>query len=522
MKNINSSFIVCGSLSLIGVALSTFTPIPLPIAVVLELGPLAWYFSRLLQIARHDSIGQTAVDSVYYFGFLITIFSLAASVFHVWLNGVGNNVESLIAHFGVGLLATGLALAFRMWLTAVSEQLNKKDLDETIEGYIRRVDDVVAKVEMSAASFEGLSTSLQQHTEKVVLHASNCFESAMAESTKIFREKLDVLMREGTSAAQLFSNTIKELSTAEHVVSFDKNMITLTTGFKTVINQLSISGKELGENAQRTTAKALNDTVSIYSKNLEELTAQNREAMNEVLAGVDDLDFADDAAIVREHMQSLSTTVNNINKKFGAIEEKIELAVVRQSAETIRLVIDGFSSEFKRITTSIEDESLNRIQAILANIAKTTTDAIHISRESATKQFTKDLAITATEIGTIADLISSRKMAEQFTKLADATEEAHLALSDSADEFAIAVKEMQQLEIRIAAINPVLNLDSARANVADFSAALQECRLTMRQKAHEVTAANPEEPNEDGTARIGSHIGVGRTILTQPQISGVK
>ena len=90
MNKINSSFIVCGVLSLIGVALSTFTPISLPIAVFVELAPLGWYFSRLLRVARHDTLGQTAIDSIYYFGFLITIFSLAASVFHVWLHGVGN------------------------------------------------------------------------------------------------------------------------------------------------------------------------------------------------------------------------------------------------------------------------------------------------------------------------------------------------------------------------------------------------------------------------------------------------
>ncbi|MDB5791210.1 MAG: hypothetical protein JWQ80_1234 [Massilia sp.] len=455
MKSINYHFIVSGIASLSAVVLATFAALPLPLAATLELLPLAWYFSRLLREARQDgSLGQSAVDSIYYFGFLITIFSLAASVFRVWMHGIGQDIGALIAHFGVGLLATGLALAFRMWLTAITEQLGKKDLDETIEAYIRRIDDVVTKVEMSAASFEGLSCSLQERTEKVVCGAARSFETTAREMTQTFRDNLELITRDATGAIQLFSTTVKEVSMAEHVVTFDRNLGALTTGLHGFANEMKLFGRKLAEDAHKSTMVALDRTVTAHGEGLTKLTTRSTEAMNDILDGIEEIDFADDAAIVREHMQALSTTVNNITKKFGMLETKIEQAAVTQSAETARLVVERFASDFKGISAMIENEALERVQSILKNIAAETEKTMSAAAKTGSAEMIEKMNGVAAAIAQVSEDIRRAKVGEQVTGLADAAEDAQTALSDSADEFRAVAAEMKKLEARILAINP--------------------------------------------------------------------
>lgn len=455
MKSINYHFIVSGIASLSAVVLATFTALPLPLAATLELLPLAWYFSRLLREAREDrSLGQSAIDSVYYFGFLITIFSLAASVFRVWLHGIGQDIGALIAHFGVGLLATGLALAFRMWLTAVTEQLGKKDLEETIETYIRRIDDVVVKVEMSAASFEGLSDSLQERTESVIDEATSSFEASAREMTQTFRVNLESISRDATGAIQLFSTTIKEVATAEHIVTFDRNLSAVTAGLQSFANEMQGFARKTAEDAHRSTMLALDKTVAAHSAGLTKLTVQSSEAMDDILEGIEKIDFVDDAAIVREHMQALSTTVNNITKKFGMLEAKIEQAAVTQSAETARLVVDSFARDFKGISAMVENEALERVQSILKNIAAETDNAMRNAAGTGSAEMIDKMNTVAAAIAQVSDDIRDAKVGVQVTGLADAAENAQVALSDSAAEFRAVVTEMKKLEARLLAIAP--------------------------------------------------------------------
>lgn len=479
MKSINFHFIASGLASLIAVGLATFTSLPLPLAILLELGPLGWYFLRLLREARQESLGQTAIDSIYYFGFLITIFSLAASVFRVWIYGIGQDIGALIAHFGVGLLATGLALAFRMCLTAITENLGKKDLDETIEAYIRRVDDVVVKVEISAASFEGLAHSLQERTESVVSQAASSFEETMDSAAQTFRDNLSLISKDATDAIQLFSATVKNISLSEHVVAFDRDMLALTAGMRGFASEMSVFGQRLAEDAHKATMVALANTVAAHSDGLTKITAQSKRAMDDILDGVDDLDFTDDAAIIREHMQALSTTVNNITKKFASLESKIEHAAVHQSAETVRLVVDGFSKEFSGISTTIEKEALKGIQTILKNISVETEKTITSVSKTAGDHIANEMIYVSTTIAQVSENIKRVNLIDQVAGLAVAVEDAQSALSDSAIEFHAVVNEMKKLEIRISSINPVFVMHEAQSSVNSLIATIRDCETNV-------------------------------------------
>jgi hypothetical protein len=340
-----------------------------------------------------------------------------------------------------------------MWLTALTEQLGKKDLDETIETYIRRIDDIVAKVEMSAASFEGLSRSLQERTESVVGGAVSAFETTTREMTQTFRDNLELITRDATGAIQLFSTTVKEVSMADHVVTFDRNLGTLTAGLHSFANEMKVFGRKLAEDAHKSTMLALDKTIAAHGDGLAKLTARSTEAMNDILDGIEEIDFADDAAIVREQMQALSTTVNNITKKFGMLEIKIEQAAVTQSAETARLVVEGFARDFKGISAMVENEALERVQSILKNIAAETEKTMSAAAKTGSAEMIERMNGVAEAIAQVSEDIRRAKVGEQVTSLADAAGVAQTALSDSASEFRAVVAEMKKLEGRILAID---------------------------------------------------------------------
>jgi molecular chaperone GrpE (heat shock protein) len=145
--------------------------------------------------------------------------------------------------------------------------------------------------------------------------------------------------------------------------------------------------------------------------------------------------------------------VNNITKKFGMLEIKIEQAAVTQSAETARLVVEGFARDFKGISAMVENEALERVQSILKNIAAETEKTMSAAAKTGSAEMIERMNGVAEAIAQVSEDIRRAKVGEQVTSLADAAGVAQTALSDSASEFRAVVAEMKKLEGRILAID---------------------------------------------------------------------
>ncbi|QEZ44155.1 hypothetical protein [Cupriavidus oxalaticus] len=455
MHNLNRTFFVSVLAALTLTGVSIFVRLPLLLAVACELAPLVYYFYTLNQRARNESLSQTAIDSVYYFGFIITIFALAASVFRVYLFGIGNDLVVIVGHFAVGLLATGLALLFRMLLTAQTEALNAKDLGESIEDYIRRVNDVVTSVETSAANFEGLAHSLQDRTEKVVSAAHLAFSTSLTESAKLFQEQIKQVIEKAGESVQQFDRTVEAVTKASHVEELGANMGELTSGLRNFAKEMTAYGQRITQEAATANANALSVSNKSFIEHLQSLYAKNNELVATGLRQIQQMDFTAEAATVKGDLQGLSRSISGFNKKFTELEQRLGETISVQSAQASKEVIEKFAEEVVRIVRDMENsisKSVNEVGDDLSSIASQKMIAIGNAAQSGIEVHVNQVA---------GEISVVRGALEEFRHSLDSTRRA---------------RESDELDITVRKTGALLN----ELNVA-LTSAINHCQaLTVR------------------------------------------
>jgi hypothetical protein len=371
--NINHAFIKGMAVATLLAAGSVGLHLPVGWVLIFELAPLVWYFSRLYK-AGSDGLSHSAIDSVYYFGFIITIMALAGSVFRVWLYGIEKDISGLIAQFGVGLLATGLALVFRLVLTARVESLNAKDLTQTIEEYVSRINGVVSKIEASAASFEGLSNSLQDRTRAVVQSTFEECTASMRAATAIFSESITQISSQTSQSVTKFSEIVHSVAVSDHVQQFDSNVVQLTTGLKGFAEQVATYGKTTTDEALKATRNALNVSTRLHSDALAAITTDASAGLGKSLQVISQLDLGVDTTMVKTDLANLSRAITSFTKRFAELDDKLTEVQARNNAEAILPIVDGFAEEMRRVTDLVGSRALAQLndtsQAITSEIAK--------------------------------------------------------------------------------------------------------------------------------------------------------
>ena len=78
---------VCMLISVSLLAATAFLHLPPWVALVCSVAPLTYYHLGFLAPRAKKGLNQAAIDSVYYYGFLVTIAALGVSAVTVALNG---------------------------------------------------------------------------------------------------------------------------------------------------------------------------------------------------------------------------------------------------------------------------------------------------------------------------------------------------------------------------------------------------------------------------------------------------
>lgn len=394
MININRFFIVMMSVAAVVATASILLHLPVPVVLVAELAPIVMYFSVLYRQGK-SGLSHTAIDSVYYFGFIVTILSLAGSVLRVWLFGIEKDMTGLIAQFGVGLLATGLALVFRLILTARVESMNGKDLSQTIEEYVHRIDGIVSKVEASAASFEGLSQSLQERTRAVVEATYQECTSSMRATATAFSESVVKVTQQASESVTTFGAVVESVAVSSHVKQFDSNISELTNGLKGFAGEVSKYGRLTTDEALRATKQALDATSKWHVEGLTALSKASQQSIQTSLGALSDLDLRVDTSTVKSDLAALSRAVTSFTKKFGELEGRFLEADARHTVDALAPVVEKFSQDLLRSSGEIEIQALAQFnlvsERITAEAAKGIAAVSAVARIETSRQ-TNELA----------------------------------------------------------------------------------------------------------------------------------
>ncbi|GIZ51110.1 hypothetical protein [Noviherbaspirillum aridicola] len=216
------------------------------VAIVLAILPLAYYHFRLLSQAK-SGLSQVEIDSVYYFGFLITVAALCISAFVVGAEDAAAHVETVVHQFGTGLIATGYAVVARMHLQSKCVQVNELSMDELMDKYVSKSAELVTNVETASNQLAAFSKEIVAKTIEASELTRRAAEEKMLDVAQGFAEEIADVLASATSGTHelrvLLNNTAFNGERQQYVQSV-KNTLAITADLNKALAELTAKTRE--------------------------------------------------------------------------------------------------------------------------------------------------------------------------------------------------------------------------------------------------------------------------------------
>ena len=317
----------CILLSALGMSLVLMSSrIPPAIPFLLGLAPLFWYHLRYLRPrAKQEGLSQAAIDSVYYYGFLVTIAALGITALQMSLRG-SPDFMAVGFQFGLGVLATGYAVGARLDLTAASRLIEEASPEEVIDRYVQRSRELVTNVELASSSFGAFAETLARE-------AASFSARAQAETHSSIKSAADAFRQEIASMTGMGAEAMADL--------------------RAVVNDVTF-GSERDE--MRKSVRSIAATVRTLNGNMESLAVSSHAGA----AGVAEL--AGTLAGARGHAADFSSQIAGLGGPGGAI------AKIAAAVETSSATLGGASAALSATWTRL-DGIAGQIEGTVAALA---------------------------------------------------------------------------------------------------------------------------------------------------------
>jgi hypothetical protein len=286
MNDFNYSTVLTRCMLLSALALGVgvaFPALPPVAAFTGALVPLIWYHTMFLRPRAADGLPQPAIDSVYYYGFLITIGALGATALDVSLHGIGEDFAPVAFQFGLGLLATGYAVWARVHLTASTRILDEEELRMIMSRQIAQSRELLANVELASSSFESYATTVLQRSEQFAADAEARSRTSIDAAIKAFGDGIATMSEQGQVAL---------------------------TDLRGIVNDVTFGSER---EALRNSVSAMVETVTGLSQSLDRLKASST-------AGADSVgEFAGSLERVNTAAAATSARLEPLGREDGAV-----------------------------------------------------------------------------------------------------------------------------------------------------------------------------------------------------------
>ena len=234
---------------------ATYFNLPAWVATLGGMTPLIWYHLGVLGPRARLGLSQAAIDSVYYFGFLVTIAALGVSAMSLALRPGADSIGTIGYQFGLGLFATGYAVFARMHLTSISTWMDEQSPEVLLDRYLKRTQELVTNVELASVQFETLATNLMVRTERVTANAVETTEKSLLELARHFDEQLRQTLASGNEGLAQLRTLISE-------TSFREERLALAQSIKVTLDYVTQLNKALQDLTARSAESAQSTLVS--------------------------------------------------------------------------------------------------------------------------------------------------------------------------------------------------------------------------------------------------------------------
>ena len=438
--------------------------------------PLARYHFNLYQ---QHALTSIEIDSVYYFGFLVTVVTLVATALSIGLMPTGTKPElnSVLLKFGLGLIATGYSLFARLQLQSKSggsadaeandATLNlAKSISNVAQEFNKAEHQVQSFVELTQQRLAAMEQSLGQSVLTRLAATEARFEESLSKAAVEFRESISAaklesitatseVLRSATKAfADAISSVMEEVGRIQveaEAVSFEKaskrisefsediesTVRSIANVTSSASHDAAVSIKELA-----TTVKLLQKHAVAVSNQLDSLNSIERllsslSSSAEAFEGV-----TNDAGVTSASLASLRESIGKVELKF---QENVinpiastNLGTVLTKAQRSLEAVGASASKAAGSLDAVQPKIVASLEKLVGGVERLESQTDSFSLELIQRHRQLDTAISSIVTG-IANMSNLKDLApsvatavEQLKALAGAVEsEAALIRSQS-------------------------------------------------------------------------------------------
>lgn len=279
-------------------------------------------FSYYLYVNSLPTYSQNAADSIYYFGFSLTIITLATSaIYHFGSKQSIENLSLVFSQFGIGLIATCAGLLLRLMVVAKLDVQNHISTVEEEEQARRQLISDLGTLRLEVVGF--------------------------AEQLKELNQNLHQQQKE------LHQKTVKEL----HELSQKSIETTEQASLNAIhnISQVTTSLQQLQQTFFTESLATLKQTIVEANYNFKELSQKTYEQINT-------LDFTGISNKTNKAISTLGTSIENFssqtnNATMHLSHTSTELAKFSSTISAYQTQMGNFNSSLQTVTQTIANHA---------------------------------------------------------------------------------------------------------------------------------------------------------------------
>ena len=367
------SFIPLFLIAFVGVMASAFVKNDAArwVGVAMGLVPL---FAYHVILWRNSKLAPAQVDSVYYFGFLVTVVTLVATAIAIGQTTGKLDPSVILTQFGLGLIATGYALFARLML------LSRLDADPDTLAASAQLALAIERValQMNDAGYQIETVTLQTQERMRAL------EERLGLAERAFQENID-------QASLTFHETLAR-SAQSTVESSGRIVEGATAGFAAAVHRVSGEMRRLHEEANGISFERIAESIVGFSEkiklSIEQIASTTSTAGIEAAGAISELTSA--ARKLQRLTQTVATklgglegleealhSISNMNQAMGLMVHEVQKTA--KSLEGMASTVSAFEASLLQLKRGesfrATAEEIAAINLALKDFAKGTAEA---------------------------------------------------------------------------------------------------------------------------------------------------
>lgn len=333
--------------------------------------PLVYYHIGFLRQRVRVSTDSPAIDSVYYYGFLVTVAALALSALSVDTTPP-INFQPVLIKFGVGLAATGYAVLARMHLMSLVQGSDDASVGEVTDKYVRRSQALIDDVEVAIVRVKSFSETVLRESRDLHTKTKSEFDEHLLSSARAFQEELTQICSASRQAIAEVRELLNEVAFVSERSELNKLVKDTASTSRKLTDQMDGFATQIEASAKKTLQA--NTAIAALEQSILDLDASVSKVagpQGALSVAAASLTATTDASTqaTQSARDALAVTAD-LTKAIGANDEAF--AALLSFAQTA-------SAQFQSLTTTAA-----KLDAALLQLSEATATADSLARELTT------------------------------------------------------------------------------------------------------------------------------------------